>query len=358
MGDSGGDKTEQPTSHKLREAAKKGQTVKSKEVTTAFLFMTSYYILRSNIKHIWENVTNYFIMTLSSIGGDISFNLVCQLLRELVTLLLLSIMPLILTNLILAIIIEALQTGFNMTIDPLMPKLSKLNPIEGLKRMFSIKGLVELAKSMAKMFIIFSIMRSAILPVMPDLLRMGSFTVLGALGIIGTLAFNVATRVGLFYAFIALLDYFWQRQQFMKQMRMSKQEIKDEYKKLEGDPHVKQRQRDMGMQLRQGRRGGGAAGADAVVTNPTHIAVAIKYDAEIMQAPTVLAKGKMLHAEEIKRIAEENQVFIIENKELARELFASTEVGQEVPPQLYSGVAEILAMVYEIKQKRKNRKAA
>jgi flagellar biosynthetic protein FlhB len=180
---------------------------------------------------------------------------------------------------------------------------------------------------------------------------------MAAVGFTGDLAFTIAVRVGLFYLFIAILDYFFQRQQFMKQMRMSKQEIKDEYKKLEGDPMIKQRQRDMAMQLVNGRGRGGASGADAVVTNPTHVAVAIKYDQDIMQAPQVVAKGKMLLAEEIKKIAADNNIMVIENPEIARELYDATDVGQEIPSALYSSVAEILALVYDIKKRRQSRLA-
>jgi flagellar biosynthetic protein FlhB len=281
--------------------------------------------------------------------------LILDILHEFVLVLLLTLMPLLLVNFILAIALESLQTGFNIAFEALRPKVSKINPIEGFKRMFSIKGLVELIKSIAKMAIIFFIVQKAILPVFPVLLQSGQMPIMAAIGFSGDLAFTIAVRVGLFYLFIALLDYFYQRYEFMKQMKMSKQEIKDEYKKLEGDPMIKQRQRDMAMQLVGGRGRSGASAADAVVTNPTHIAVAIKYDHDIMQAPQVVAKGKMLLAEEIKKIAAENNIMVIENPEIARELYATTEVGQEIPAALYSSVAEILALVYDVKKRRQAR---
>jgi len=352
MGDQG-DKTEEPTPHKLREAAKKGQVVKSREITTAFLFFASYYVLAWSLPYMWKSVTNFFLLTFSMISHDIEFAQVLRILKELLMVMLLTLMPLMLTNVIIAIIVESLQSGFNMSIEPLMPKLNKLNPLEGFKRIFSLKGLVELAKSIAKMGIIFYIMYKALLPVMPILLRSGGLPILAAIALTGDIAMKVAIRVGMFYAFIAILDYFWQRQQFMKQMRMTKQEVKDEYKKLEGDPMVKQRQRDMARSLSSGRRGGGVAGADAVVTNPTHIAIALKYDSDTMQAPQVVAKGKLLIAEEIKRIAEENNIFITENKELAWALYNAVDINQEITPELYTEVAGILALVYEIRNKRK-----
>ncbi len=357
MGDSG-DKTEEPTPHKLREARKKGQVVKSKEVTTAVLFIASYYVLRASMGHMWENVSDFFKTSFFLISRDIEVAVVLGILNKLVVVLLLSLMPLMLVNVGLAIFSEALQSGFNISFQALQPKLNKINPIEGFKRLFSMKGIVELIKSIAKMGIIFYIMLRAIIPVFPILLHTGELPLLEALSFVGDLCFKVAIRVGMFYAFIALLDYFYQRHEFMKQMKMSKQEVKDEYKKLEGDPLIKQRQRDLAMSLSGGRGKGGAAGADAVVTNPTHIAVALKYDSQLMQAPQVVAKGKMLIAEEIKKTAEENNILIVENKELARELFNGTEVGQEVPPSLYSSVAEILAMVYDIRKRRQKKKVA
>jgi flagellar biosynthesis protein FlhB len=355
MGDSG-DKTEEPTPHKLREARKKGQVVKSKDITTVFLFFTSYYVLNATLPNVWNNLLEFFTTMFSIIKEEITLILSVQLLKEGYHKLLLSLLPLMLVNFFVAILLESLQSGFNFSTEPLMPKLSKLNPLEGFKRILSIKGLVELVKSIAKMGIIIFIMFRAITPILPQLLQTSNMPILGAVAMVGGLAFDVAIRVGLFYLAVAAFDYFWQRYQFMKQNKMSKQEIKDEYKKLEGDPLIKQRQRNMAMQMASGRRSSGAAGADAVVTNPTHIAVAIKYDSDIMRAPSVVAKGKMLLAEEIKKNAEDNYIYILEDKVLAWDLYNTTDVGQEIAPELYVQVAELLALVFEIKKKREQRK--
>ncbi len=354
MGDQG-DKTEEPTPHKLREARKKGQVVKSKEVTTAFLFFASYYALKAFVPQIWQDITDYFILTLTATREDLTIISATKILEKGYHVLLGALLPIMLICFLVAIILEFLQSGFNFSVEPLMPKLNKINPIEGFKRLFSVKGLFELAKSIAKMGIIIYIMFKAITPILPELLETANMPILGSLAMAGKLAFDIAIRVGLFFLAVAAFDYFWQRNQFMKQMRMSKQEIKDEYKKLEGDPLIKQRQRDMALSLSGGRQSKGAAGADAVVTNPTHIAVAIKYDADIMKAPEVVAKGRMLIAEEIKRVADENYIYILEDKVLAWDLFNTTDVGQEIPPDMYTEVAELLALVYEIKKKRKKR---
>jgi flagellar biosynthesis protein FlhB len=352
MGDSGGDKTEEPTPHKLRDARKKGQIVKSKEVTTAFLFLFSYNVLKSSAPKIWKGINEYLFQAYSYIPLDLEVIHYGILLKKGMTAMLLMLAPLMLTNMGIAIALESLQTGFLVTGEPIKPKLSKLNPIEGFKRMFSMKGLVELAKSIAKMGIIFFIVQKAVLPALPTIQNLGNIAIIDALAFVGKLALTVAIRVGLFYLFIALMDYFYQRHAFMKQMRMTKQEVKDEYKKLEGDPQIKQRQRDMARQMSQGGGRGGAAGADAVVTNPTHIAIAIKYDPDVMNAPQIVDKGKMLIAAEIKRLADENGVYILERPELAWALYDSTDIGGEVPSDLYSAVAEVLAMVFEIRKKR------
>lgn len=355
MGDQG-DKTEEPTPHKLREARKKGQIIKSKEITTAFLFFASYYALRSFLPKAWQEVNDFFIMCFTIIKEDLTIGLAGKIIKESYNVLLSSLIPIMLVTFLVAIILEALQAGFNLSFEPIKPKLSKINPIEGFKRIFSMKGLFELAKSIAKMGIIIYIMYKAIFPILPELLETANMPTLGAVSMAGKIAFDIAIRVGMFFLAVAALDYFWQRKQFMKQMRMSKQEIKDEYKKLEGDPLIKQRQRDMALSLSGGRQSKGAAGADAVVTNPTHIAVAIKYDTEIMSAPEVVAKGKMLIAEEIKKIAEDNFIYILEDKVLAWDIYNTTDIGQEIPPDMYTEVAELLALVYEIKRKRKKRK--
>jgi len=169
----------------------------------------------------------------------------------------------------------------------------------------------------------------------------------------GSLVMKVVTRVGLFYLFIAFLDYLYQRWEYMKSMRMSKKEIKDEYKRLEGDPIIKQRQKEAQRQMAMGRQMGAVPSADVVVTNPIHLAIAIKYAPNEMNAPLVVAKGKRLVAGTIKNIAEANNIPIVENQPLAQKLFKVTEVDKEIPPEFYKAVAEILAFVYNLKKKRK-----
>jgi flagellar biosynthetic protein FlhB len=166
------------------------------------------------------------------------------------------------------------------------------------------------------------------------------------------LVFDIAMKVGMFYILIAAFDYFWQKHSFKKSMMMTKQEVKEEYKRLEGDPTIKQRQRQVQREMAQKRQMGQVPKADVVVTNPIHIAVAIGYDPKIMKSPQVLAKGKRLIAATIKRLAEEHNVPIVENIELAHNLYNTTEPGNAIPPNLYRAVAEVLAFVYRLGRNR------
>ena len=169
---------------------------------------------------------------------------------------------------------------------------------------------------------------------------------------VASIVVKIATRVSLFYIFIAILDYFYQRYDYHKNMKMTKQEVKEEYKRLEGDPIVKQRQRQAQREAAQRRMMGGVPQADVVVTNPIHIACALKYDPVSMKAPVLLAKGRRLIAQEIKSIAEQHQIPVVENVPLARNIFESTEVNEQIPFELYQAVAEVLAFVYKLKKKR------
>lgn len=357
MGEQAGDKTEEPTPHKLREARKKGQIVKSKEVTTAFLLLSSYYVLKANAPMMWEEINKYLYFNYSFISKPLTASIFGVLLTQAVFTFFKVLTPLFLTILGVAVLAEILQTQFNFSTDPLMPKLSKINPLEGFKRMFSMKGIIELIKSLAKIGIVLWITYKAIFADIHKILTVSSLPLMAFMRLTGEIVMRIVTRVGIFYLMIAMLDYFYQRYEFMKGMRMSKQEIKEEYKKLEGDPQIKQRMRQMAREAAMSRGMGKVPSADVVVTNPTHIAVAIKYDASIMKAPQVVAKGQLKLAEKIKAIAEENNIPIVEKVELARALFASAEIGGEVPFDLYRTVAEVLAFVYEIKKQKRQPRA-
>jgi flagellar biosynthesis protein FlhB len=353
----GGEKTEEPTPHRLREAREKGQISKSKEITTALLLVSSYMIFRYTGAFVWQQLVTMAngIFVLIPASFDFSLDFVVTLMVIAARGFFFAVLPLFAMGFMVAIIAEALQTGFVSSMDPLTPKVERINPLEGFKRMFSMTGMVELLKSIIKIAIVFWITFRALMEELPKVLTLTDLQPWDAIVIGGDICYKIAMRVGAFYVFIAVLDYFYRRWEYMKNLKMSHQEVKEEYKRLEGDPLVKQRIRDMQRAVAQQRMMGAVPSADVVVTNPTHLAVALQYDAAHMKAPTLLAKGENLVAEKIKQIADDNRVPIIENETLARSIYKSTNIGQEVPFEFYQAVAEVLAFVYKTKQKRAGR---
>ncbi|MFA6431063.1 MAG: flagellar biosynthesis protein FlhB [Candidatus Margulisiibacteriota bacterium] len=356
----GGDKSEEPTPHRLREAREKGQIAKSKEVTTAVLLLFTYAMFRYLGEYIWSNLADttqiLFQLIPQAKEFDIAFAgyILLIALRGMAFVLL----PIFISIFIVSFITESMQTGFVFAADPLSPKGERINPIEGFKRMFSMQGLVELVKSMLKIFIVFYIAWYAVKDELPKIVGLIESEPWDGLLIGGNIVYTIAMRVGIFYIIIAILDYFYKRWEYMRNLKMTKQEIKEEYKRLEGDPMVKQRMRDLQRQVAQQRMMAAVPQADVVVTNPTHIAVALKYDQKKGKAPILLAKGERKIAEEIKRIAEAHEITIIENVVLARSIYKTTRVNKEVPSELYQAIAEVLAYVYKIKQDRASRKKA
>ncbi len=355
MGEDSGEKTEEPTPNKLREARKKGQIAKSKDLTAALVIIGAFYSLKMSALHIWDEMSLMMHRTYELIPSELTSTIAGHVLNDMIWVFLKAVLPIFLANFLIAVIAEMFQTGFVFSLEPLSPDLNKLNILEGVKKLFSMKQVVELMKSLIKMAIVTSLIVSAIKNEFIFVLISQQVTLWQNMVFVGNLIFKIILRIGMFYIIIGLLDYMYQRYEYVKGLRMSKKEIKDEYKRLEGDPTVKQRQKDAARQMSQGRQTGAVPGADVVVTNPTHYAIAIAYKPQEMKAPKIIAKGENLFALTIKKLAEENQIPIIENKPLAQALFRSTNIDQEIPPQYYKAVAEILAFVYNLKKKRKHR---
>lgn len=353
MGDDSGEKTEQPTPHKLSELKKKGQVAKSKDFTSASLIVVSYFSLKLFAFGILEKLESIMVLSLQYIQEVFTTTLTFYLLREVLITFMLCVLPLFGMNLITALLVEYLQVGAIFSFEPLKPKLEKLNPIEGVKKLFTLKQLFELAKSILKMSIIIIIIVAVIREDFSLILLSQETTPIQVAIIAANMMFKIVIRIAVFYLIVAIIDLFYQRYEFTKSNKMSQKEIKDEYKKLEGDPLIKSRQRDAQRQMSQGRQMGSVPDADVVVTNPTYIAIAICYVPNKMKAPKILAKGKRLIAANIRDIAQTHQIPIVENPTLARNLYDTTQVGQDVPLIFYKAVAQILAFVYKLKNKRK-----
>ncbi len=353
MGGQDSDKTEEPTEHKLQEARKKGQVMKSQEVISATLLLAitgtmigcgSFMLgqLRDLAKHVWGLVPVYD-MASRHLFYDIVY---------IMGTILLTLAPLLVVGFITAIAINLAQVQFIFSTETLKPSLSKINPIEGFKRIFGIKSLMELAKQLAKLTIVGYICYKVVSAALPELISAPTMPLTVTLGLVGTTVKSLVMKVLVGMIIIAAVDYIFQKKQFMKQMRMSMQEIKDEYKDTEGNPQIKGKMRQLARQNAQGGMMQEVPKSSAVVTNPTHLAVALRYEQGTDPVPIVVAKGEDLIAQQIKLVAEDHEVPIVENVELARALFKACEVEGAVPTELYKAVAEVLAYVIKLKRKR------
>ncbi len=347
-------KTEEPTHKRLEEAFKKGQIAHSREVGSFLMLIMLAFIITSFAPSIMKN-TKYLLLPFIASPHDMpasgrEFN---QLLSN-TALGTLGIIIIPLMGCVVAAIAGSfVQNGFVLSSEPLMPKLNKISPLAGLKRLFSMRSVVELIKGIIKIIIVGIVAFMAVKPELTHLRQLPNASMEAMLIFLGDLAFNMMLGVIVAMFFIAIFDVLYQRFQFTKSLRMSKQEIKDEYKQSEGDPVIKQRLRQLRMERAKKRMMAAVPKADVVITNPTHFAVALQYDSITMKAPVVLAKGQDLLALKMREIAEEHDVPIVENPPLARALFSSTDVDEEIPLVHYEAVAKVISYVYQLKGRKK-----
>uniref|UniRef100_UPI003988F3D0 flagellar biosynthesis protein FlhB n=1 Tax=Psychrobacillus psychrotolerans TaxID=126156 RepID=UPI003988F3D0 len=261
------------------------------------------------------------------------------------------LLPIMLVAVVAAIAANFFQFGLLFTTEPLKFDLKKIDPIKGLKRIFSIKAIIELLKSILKISFIGSVTTLILWMNLEQVLSLSFKTGWDTLSTVGWLTGTMGIAASCVLLFISILDFFYQKFDYEKNLKMSKQDIKDEHKNSDGDPIIKsrirQRQREMAMRRMMQE----IPTADVVITNPTHFAIALKYDDESMEAPTVVAKGADFVAQKIKLIAKENNVVMVENRPLARSMYDQVEIGQRIPDEFFKAVAEVLAYVYRIKQK-------
>lgn len=351
----GGEKTEEPTSKKLSDARKEGQVARSKEVTSAFELLFAFILLNlwvermgiffvGNIYDLYSQIPQYIKMY----DGQVPEQTINRIFVESMTRVLSIMAPFLIVGVAVAFIVNVLQVKWKPTTKPLRPKFNKLNPMSGFKRIFSPMALVELLKSVLKLSLIGYVVYSYLGDHMPPLFQFYSISLNQGIAQVGSLAVNLGIRIALFYMIIAALDFAYQKIKFKKDMKMTKQEVKDEYKMTEGNPEIKGRIRRIQRQMAMSRMMQSVPEADVVVRNPTHFAVALKYDPEKHAAPVVLAKGQDYLALRIVRTAEEHGVSVIENRPLARALYAASEVEREIPAEFYGAVAELLVYIYRM----------
>ena len=353
--ESGQERSEEPTAKKLEDARKKGQIARSRDFNTMVIIAlaATALIMMGNIMvaDLGEIMERYFQPTRADIFDPIgTVRWFYAAVLDGVWLL----VPFLALMLAGALFAPLSIGGWAFSMETITPKLSKLNPIKGLKKVFSAKGLMELVKAMAKFFLVAAVALIVIWANTDDYLQLGSMPMKPALVKAGELITWAFLLVTIALMIISAIDVPFQIWDHKKQMKMTLQEVKDEMKDTDGKPEVKAKIRQTQRQMAEARMMDAVPDADVVITNPTHFAVALKYDPENMRAPLVLAKGADLMAGNIRRVASANEILLLEAPPLARALYHSTEIGYEIPHGLYVAVAQVLAYVFQLRDVQKN----
>jgi flagellar biosynthetic protein FlhB len=343
-------KTEKATGKKRSDERKKGNVFKSRDVVSVVSLLLGFIMVSAMSGHIYRQVRELYLYIMNLAGTEITLTIAQAgaIARQMAATTAVSVAPVLAVMFLVAVLTNAVQTKFLMTFDLLKPKLSRMNPISGIKRVFfSVNSLVELLKSIVKIAVVFWLVYGTIRDLMvtaPDLLNTRLDE---ALQFMHDEIMDMIYIVCLIFTAVAVIDFFYQRYEYEKKLRMSKQEVKDEYKQTEGDPMIKGKRREKQREISMSRMMQQVPQADVVVRNPTHFAVALKYDIDADPAPVVLAKGQDHVALRIVSIAERHKVLTTENPSLARSLYGAADVGGYIPAAFYHAVAEVMAWVYE-----------
>ncbi len=347
------ERTERATPRRREKAREEGRVARSNELNSAVILtlgITTLYFLGPVLVNRLQLFMKYIFSEAPNMSGDIDSMIALFQSNILNFFLLLG--PILVLIGIIAYAINVLQVGMMFSTKSLEPKLDKLNIVNGLKRLFSVRSMVELIRDIIKLTLIATIAYFAIKAELPVFYNMSDNTVGALAAVMGKTSLMISLKIGLVLLILALFDYAFQKYDFEKSIRMTKQEIREENKDTEGSPEVKSRIKRIQREMSRKRMMQEIPKADVVITNPTHLAIAIKYDQEEMSAPMVIAKGERLLAEKIKEIAKEAGVPIVENKPLARALYEMCDIGSTVPSKLYRAVAEVLAYVYRLKEEK------
>jgi flagellar biosynthetic protein FlhB len=354
MADDFGDKTEAPTARRRQEAREQGKVARSRDLGTAVAIIGSMVLL----KNFGPNVVGALRTLVDDMLGRTSMNAAAstsalEASGRAVMLMGLALAPLMVGMVLIVVIVDILQVGLVFNGKRLQPNIAALNPFKGFSRLFGggqrnpIQGLI----SLAKLSIVGLVAYSAIHARLPEIVMAQQLEFVQIFGIGAEVVYSIGVRIGVVLLIMAIIDYAYQRYRIEQELKMTKQEVKDEMRRMDGDPKIKQRRRQLAQQMMKERLKKDVPTADVIVTNPTHFAVALKYDNDTMHAPRVVAKGQDYMAQRIREIAIANGVPILERPPLARALYKLVKVGQEIPEQYYAAVADILAYVYELSGK-------
>lgn len=350
MAEDAGDKTEAPTSRRLQEAREQGNIPRSHDLSAAVLLLGSVLLLQFASSSLFKTLRSLLAEGLGQESlTDLESRSLIDLFTHSTSQIAIAGLPILGGIAALCVVVNVAQVGFQFSSKPFTLNFEALNPIKGWERVFP-KGqaVITTLLSLGKLIIVGSVAWSAICAQLPRILMSQQLEFGQIVLLLTSTLYSMAIRVAIVLLILGILDYVWQRYRIMRDLRMTKQEVKDEMRMMDGDPQMKSRRRQLANQMAQQRLKKQVPQADVVVTNPTHFAVALKYDQDSMHAPRVVAKGQDLNALRIRRIAAEHGIPVLERKPLARALYKMCEVGQEIPEEFYSTVAEILAYVYEI----------
>jgi len=346
----GGERTEAPSAKRREDFRKKGQVAQSKEVQTAALFSIVLLFWLFYMPTFWQGITSLLASFFQGLGNfDATSRSTVALAWFIVQKAVILLAPLFLLVLVIGFFSSFFQIGWLFTTQPLIPNLSKLDPIKGFGRFFSRRSLVELLKSLVKVALIAWVGYSTVVNKFGEALLLADTTVGATMAFLAETAALILAKICAVLIFLAFLDFLFVRWEMEQKMKMTKQEVKEEFKEMEGDPHIKAQIRAVQQQMARKRMMAEVPKADVIVTNPTHISIALRYTAEEMDAPMLIAKGTDLVALRIREVAREHQIPIIENPPVAR-LLHKLELNSFVPENLFKAVAEILAHVYSLKK--------
>jgi len=346
-----GEKTEKATPRKRQKAREKGQVFRSTDLNSALIIIAVFTVIFFGFSYMLDSMLGFTLEYLNAgLVQDFTVVTARTILVESIYLLSKVVVPILAVAALAGLVGNLMQVGFLFSAEPLNIKLERLNPVEGFKRIFSKRAMVEFIKSILKLTLTAGIVYHVIsknislFPVMMDM------EIAQSVKNLLNLIFEMAMKIGVALLALGILDYLYQRWEYEQSLKMTKHEVKEEFKQTEGDPQVKARQRQKQREMAMRRMMAEVPKADVVITNPTHYAVALRYEAEYMDAPMVVAKGVDFVAQRIKKVARESGVTIVENQELARNLYYICDLGDVIPENLYQAVAQVLAFVYRQRQ--------
>lgn len=349
------ERTEPATPRKRRKEREEGRVAKSQDLGAAVVILTGLFSLLVFGRFMYSYMRSLLVDVIAFMGGETirADGWFRVLSRETVAASILPWLPLGLVTALGALIVTTAQVGIELSPKPLVPKMDRFNPVSGLKKVLSLRSLVELLKGLLKASLFATVIYFAMKKDMPELVAAIRLPLEDGVAQLFSRLLGLSFRLAFLLLVLALFDYGYQKWEFEKSIRMSKQELKEEYKQMEGDPQIKSKIRQKQRELARSRMMSSVPKADVVITNPTRLAVALEYDRDIMEAPVLVAKGEGFVARRIREIAEENGVPVVENRTLARGIYDSMEIGDEIPEHLYKAVAEVLAFIYRLKGRKK-----